>query len=84
MPVATDPKRSQPPLAKREVYRLTDAEIAELREKSRKSDEWAREQLAIDPELKHLGPPGGWLNTEAEHKPSEEIGELETVKRVAE
>ncbi len=65
MPVSIDPKRSQPPLAKREVYRLTDAEIGELREKSRKSGEWAREQLAIDPELKHLGPPGGWPDTEA-------------------
>jgi len=60
MSVSTDPKGARPKPATREVYRLTDAEIAELREKFRKSAEWARQQLAIDPELKHLGPPGGW------------------------
>lgn len=60
MSVPTDSKRARATPATREVYRLTDAEIAELREKSRKSGEWARQQLAIDPELKHLGPPGGW------------------------
>ena len=84
MSVPTDPKRPRATPAKREVYRLTDAEIAELREKSRKSGEWARQQLAIDPELKHLGPPEGWPDTAAEDKQSEEPGELEAVKRLAE
>lgn len=46
--------------ASRRPIRLTDAEIAELREKFRKSGERARQQLAIDPELTHLRSPGGW------------------------
>lgn len=57
--MCTEPK---PPPSLRErqaVYRLTDAEIDELRERSRKSSVWAKQQLAIDPELKHLGPAGG-------------------------
>jgi len=84
MSVPTDPRRARPTPATREVYRLTDAEIAELREQFRKSGEWARQQLAIDPELKHLGPPGGWPDTAAEDKQSEAPGELEAVKRLAE
>lgn len=56
---STNPKPVPSSPKTRDVYRLTDSEIAELREKSRKSSEWAREQLAIDPELKHLGPAGG-------------------------
>lgn len=56
---SSDPKPAPASLGARGVYRLTDAEILELREKSRKSDEWAQQQLAIDPELKHLGPAGG-------------------------
>ncbi|KZC15242.1 hypothetical protein RHOFW510R12_01880 [Rhodanobacter sp. FW510-R12] len=84
MPVPTDPKHSRATPATREVYRLTDAEIAELREKFRKSGEWARQQLAIDPELKHLGRPAGWPGTAAEDKQSKESSELEAVKRLAE
>lgn len=84
MSVPNDPKRPRAIPAKREVYRLTDAEIAELREKFRKSGEWARQQLAIDPELKHLGRPGGWPGTAAEEKQSKEPSELEAVKRLAE
>lgn len=60
MSVPTGSKCPRFPLRDREVYRLTDTEIAELREKFRKSGEWARRQLTIDPELKHLGAPGGW------------------------
>jgi hypothetical protein len=84
MSVPTDPKRPRATPAKREVYRLTDVEIAELREKTRKSSEWARQQLAIDPELKHLGPPGGWPDSATVDKQSEERSEHEAVQRLAE
>jgi hypothetical protein len=56
-PPSPKPVPSMP--STRDVYRLTDSEIASLREKFRKSGEWAKQQLAIDPELKHLGPAGG-------------------------
>lgn len=48
------------PAAPREVRRLTPSELKELRRSSRESSEWAKQQLTIDPELKHLGLPGGW------------------------
>ena len=38
---------------------LTPSEIASLQAEYRASGQWAKEQLAKDPELKHLGPPGG-------------------------
>lgn len=42
------PKRSP------DVYRLTPEERDALRRKMQRSIAWAKEQLAIDPELKHL------------------------------
>lgn len=36
------------------VYRLTPEEMEEMREEFKRSMEWARGQLRIDPELKHL------------------------------
>lgn len=68
MSAPTDPKGQGSKPATREVYRLTDAEIEELREKSRKSSKWAKQQLAIDSELKHLGPAGGWPHSSPAHK----------------
>ncbi|EIL98256.1 hypothetical protein RHOFW104T7_15780 [Rhodanobacter thiooxydans] len=65
MSMSTDPKHSPDAAEARDVYRLTHAEIEAIRENSRKSSEWAKAQLLIDPELKHLGPPGGWPDTEA-------------------
>lgn len=64
MPMSTDPKHSPGAAEAREVYRLTHAEIEAMRENSRKSSEWAKAQLLIDPDLKHLGPPCGWPDTE--------------------
>ena len=54
--MSTEFKSPPPSRKERAIYRLTDAEIEEMREGFRKSSEWARRQLAIDPELKHLGP----------------------------
>lgn len=36
------------------IYRLTPEERESLRAEMKRSMEWAKEQLAIDPELKHL------------------------------
>lgn len=44
----------QPARSAEGYYRLSDAEIDELRREMLEAAEWAREQLAIDPELKHL------------------------------
>ncbi|WP_458072114.1 hypothetical protein [Rhodanobacter sp. BL-MT-08] len=43
--------------------RLTDSDIASLRAQSRRSALYAKRQLAIDPALKQLGPPGGHPKT---------------------
>ncbi len=47
-------------ISPREVRTLTPSEIESLRQEFKEADAWAKEQLRIDPELKHLGPPGGW------------------------
>lgn len=63
MPHPRHPQRSEKSAVLREVRPLTPSELDELRRLSRESSEWARKQLAIDPELKHLGPAGGTLRT---------------------
>jgi hypothetical protein len=49
MPMSTGPKHSPDAAEARDVYRLTHAEIEAMRENSRKSSEWAKAQLLIDP-----------------------------------
>lgn len=44
----------QPARSAEGYYRLSDAEIDELRREFQESAKWMDEQLAIDPELKHL------------------------------
>ena len=50
LPISDDdnPKRSPA------IYRLTPEERESLRAEVQRSMAWAKEQLAIDPELKHL------------------------------
>ena len=47
----SDNAKPKPPPA---VSRLTPEEIEALRARMKQSIAWAQEQLAIDPELKHL------------------------------
>lgn len=46
-----DNAKPKPPPA---VYRLTPEERESLRAEMKRSAAWAKKQLAIDPELKHL------------------------------
>lgn len=59
MPHTRNSTRSEKSAAPREVRPSTPSELDELRRSFREASEWARKQLAIDPELKHLGPSGG-------------------------
>ena len=50
---------SVPPPRSPVVRDLTPSELESMQREFARSMAWAREQLRIDPELKHLGPAGG-------------------------